>query len=110
MMAQTLYEEEVSTIIEDAMFCGKAGGVVSSVPVFHATPGSFILHTNYRKDGDGMRRSFLQVNPTMVSGVCASRYQPYPETLESMRNGALSSEWTLLTQDNVTLAEVSVNT
>ena len=27
MMSQTLYEEDVSTLVEDAMYCGMAGGV-----------------------------------------------------------------------------------
>jgi len=98
MMSVDLYEEHVSTLVEDAMACGKAGGVVTSVPIFHATPGAFIIHTNYRVDGDELKRSFLDVNPTMVSGVCSSRYQPSEETYESMRSGALSSQWTLFEQ------------
>merc|ERR1712179_689011 len=61
MMSVDLYEEHVSTLVEDAMACGKAGGVVTSVPIFHATPGAFIIHTNYRVDGDELKRSFLDV-------------------------------------------------
>lgn len=106
MMSQTLYEEDVSTLVEDAMMCGKAGGVVTSVPMFHATPGAFIIHTNYRSDRDSLRRSFEKVNPTYAGGVCGSRYYPFPETLESMRSGALSSQWTLLEQKNTTMKEV----
>lgn len=106
MMSQTLYEEDVSTLVEDAMMCGKAGGVVSSVPMFHATPGAFIIHTNSRSDRDSLRRSFEKVNPTFVSGACGGNYYPYPETLESMRSGALSSQWTFLEQKNTTMAEV----
>lgn len=106
MMSQTLYEEDVSTLVEDAMMCGKAGGVVSSVPVFHATPGAFITHTNNRNDRDSLRRSFERVNPTFVSGVCGGDYYPFPETLESMRTGARSSQWTLLEQNENVSAEV----
>jgi alkaline phosphatase len=106
MLSQNLYEEDVSTLVEDAMYCGKAGGVVTSVPMFHATPGAFIIHSNSRSDRDQLRRSFEKVNPTFVSGVCGGDYYPYPETLESMRSGALSSQWTLLEQKNVTMAEV----
>ena len=106
MMSVDLYEEEVSTLVEDAMKCGKAGGVVSSVPVFHATPGAFILHTNYRSDRNALRKGFLDVNPTYVNGVCGGGYYPVDSTLESMRHGALSSQWTLLEQQPGVMAEV----
>jgi alkaline phosphatase len=105
MMSQTLYEEDVSTLVEDAMYCGMAGGVVTSVPMLHATPGAFVTHTNSRSDRDSLRRSFMQVRPTMASGVCGGRYYPFEEDLESMMNGALSSEWTFLYQNNMTTAD-----
>ena len=107
MMSQTLYEEDVSTLVEDAMMCGKSGGVVTSVPVFHATPGAFIIHTNDRNNRDALRRSFERVNPTFVSGACGGDYYPYPETLESMRTGARASQWILLEQSEDVSAEVS---
>jgi alkaline phosphatase len=109
MMSQTLFEEDVSTLVEDAMMCGMAGGVVSSVPMFHATPGAFVIHTNYRSDRDSLRRSFERVNPTLTSGVCGSSYYPFPETLQSMRNGTLSSSWTFLEQSEDILAEEFYN-
>ena len=62
MMSVNLYEEDMSTIVEDAMKCGKAAGVVSSVPVLHATPGSFVVHSNDRKNGPQMQRSFEDVS------------------------------------------------
>ena len=62
MMSVNLYEEDMSTIVEDAMKCGKAAGVVSSVPVLHATPVSFVVHSNYRKNGPQMQRSFEDVS------------------------------------------------
>lgn len=96
MMSVDLYEEKVSTLVEDAQYCGKAGGVVTSVPMLHATPGAFVTHTNSRSDRDQLRRSFNAVNPTMASGVCGGRYYPYEETLQSMMNGTLSSQWTFL--------------
>jgi hypothetical protein len=106
MMSVNLYEEDVSTLVEDAMMCGMAGGVVTSVPMLHATPGAFVSHTNNRSDRDSLRRSFERVNPTMASGVCGGRYYPFPETLQSMRDGTLSSQWTLLEQRSDVLAEV----
>ena len=78
--------------------------------MLHATPGAFVTHTNNRSNRDSLRRSFQQVNPTMASGVCGGRYYPFPDTLDLMRDGALSSKWTLLEQDNMTLAEVSSTT
>lgn len=107
MISVDLYEEEVSTLVEDAMRCGKAGGVVTSVPVFHATPGAFILHTNNRNRRAALQRSFLQVNPTYANGVCGGNYHPTFETLESMRTGALKKKWTLLEQKNTIAAKVS---
>lgn len=107
MLSQTLYEENVSTLVEDAVMCGKAGGVVSTVPMFHATPAAFFIHSNSRGNREQLRRSFLQGNPTMVNGVCGGRYYPADETLQSMRNGTLSSKWTLLEQSEDVLAAVS---
>jgi len=89
------------------MKCGKAGGVVTTVPVFHVTPGAFILHINNRSNRDQLRTSWKDVDPTMISGVCGGRYYPYPEDLQSMRDGDLSLMWTLLEQNNQTLAKVS---
>jgi alkaline phosphatase len=107
MLSQTLYEEKVSTLVEDAIMCGKAGGVVSTVPMFHATPAAFILHTNNRSNRDQLRRSFLEGNPSMVSGACGGEYYPADDTLQSMKDGPLSSEWTFLEQSSDVLAEVS---
>jgi alkaline phosphatase len=67
MLSVDLYEESVSTIVEDAMFCSKSGGVVSSVPMFHATPGAFITHAVSRGATEVLRRTFLAVNPTIAS-------------------------------------------
>jgi alkaline phosphatase len=106
MLSVDLFEEVVSTLVEDAMMCNKAGGVVTSVPMLHATPGAFITHVNFRGDREALQKSFNVVNPTMASGVCGGRYYPDEYTLESMRSGALSRQWTLLTQNpNVTAAE-----
>ena len=109
MMSVDLYEEDVSTIIEDAMKCGKAGGVVSSVPLLHATPGAFIVHSNNRNNGTQMRRSLEFVNPTYVSGACAgSSYHPGESFLDKMRpGGSLSNQWTLIEQSPNVMAEVS---
>lgn len=108
MMSVNLYEEDVSTIVEDAMKCGKAAGVISSVPVLHATPGSFVTHSNYRKNGPQMQRSLEDVNPTYIAGTCASRYQPSEAHKDKMRDGgSLSSQWTLIEQSPDVSAAVS---
>ena len=108
MLSQNLYEQDVTTIVEDAMYCGKAAGVVTSVPILHGTPGAFIAHSNDRGNRDALRRSFQRVNPTLASGVCGNEYYPFPETLQQMRNGTLSSTWTLLEQSSTVQAEVSI--
>jgi alkaline phosphatase len=106
MMSQNLYERDVETILEEAIKCGKAAGVVSSVPMFHATPGAFIIHTNNRSNRDQLRTSWINSNPTLVLGMCGGEYYPFEETLQSMVDGSLSSQWTFLVQNNMTLAEV----
>lgn len=106
-LSQNLYEREVETILEEATKCGMAGGVVTSVPMFHATPGAFIIHSNNRSNRDQLQTSWKKTNPSLVMGVCASRYYPFPEDLQSMMNGTLADQWTLLVQNNDTLAKVS---
>ena len=56
-LSQDLYERDVETILEEAIKCGKAGGVVTSVPMFHATPGAFFIHSNSR----GNRKFFRSI-------------------------------------------------
>lgn len=104
-LSQNLYEREVETILEEAIKCGMAGGVVTSVPMFHATPAAFIIHTNSRSNRDQLRTSWKTVNPTLVIGVCGGKYYPYEEDLQSMMNGTLSKQWTFLHQNNDTMAE-----
>jgi len=107
MMSQDLYEEDVSTLVEDAMYCGKAGGVVSSVTMLHATPGAFVAHSNNRRDTDTLQKSFANINPTAAAGVCNSGY--YPKMfIESMESGPMSAEWTVLKQSKDVMAEVRV--
>jgi len=109
MMSVNLYEEDLSTIVEDAMKCGKAAGVISSVPVLHATPGSFVVHSNYRKNGPQMQRSLEDVNPTYIAGGCAGRYQPSEEHKDKMReDGTLGRSWTIIEQSPDVLAAVSI--
>ena len=48
-MSTDLYENDVPTLVEEAMKCGKAAGVMSSVPTLHATPGAFITHSATRR-------------------------------------------------------------
>jgi len=69
------------------------------VPVLHATPGSFVSHSNYRKNGPQMQRTFRTMNPTYAMGGCASRYQPSDDHKEAMMpGGSLSNQWTFLYQ------------
>lgn len=99
MMSVNLYEEDVSTIVEDAMMCGKAGGVITSVPVLHATPGAFVSHSNNRRNGAQLQASFMDVNPTLTAGACAGSTQPSEEMKKAMMDGgSLSSQWTFLYQ------------
>jgi alkaline phosphatase len=99
MLSVNLYEEDASTIVEDAMMCGKAGGVVTSVPVLHATPAAFVSHSNNRKNAAQLKASFKDVNPTLTMGACNGGTQPSEAHKESMLDGgALSSSWTFLYQ------------
>jgi alkaline phosphatase len=108
MMSLDLYEEKVSTLVEDAQFCGKAGGSMSSVTILHATPGAFIAHAASRRDTETLQKSFQEVNPTFASGACAGDDWPQ-SSYESMVSGAMSSEWTVLTQSPDVMAEVSLS-
>ena len=106
MLSVDLYEEKRSTIIEDAMMCGKAGGVVTSVPVLHATPAAFITHSNNRNNGPQMQRNMRSVNPSYVSGTCSSYTQPSAEFKTLIYNGTLKDQWTFLYQKPGVLKEV----
>lgn len=102
MVSVDLYEESVSTLVEDAMMCGKAGGVVTSVPILHATPGAFVAHSNTRTNNAQLQRSFQDVSPTLASGTCAGGPQPSEAMKNAMLgNGTLSSQWTFLRQGRV---------
>lgn len=107
MISVDLYEEDVSTILEDAMTCGKAGGVISSVPILHATPAAFVTHSNSRSNAFQLQESFKVVNPTYAAGTCATSTQPSEAHKKSMLpGGPLASSWTFLYQgkDNATAA------
>eukprot|EP00967_Tisochrysis_lutea_P144219 scaffold269003_cov30-Tisochrysis_lutea.AAC.3 len=72
-----IYETPVRTIVEEAIHCGMHAGVVSSVPMLHATPAAFISHSNHRYNGPQMQRTMMDtVDPTMAIGNCNSRYYP----------------------------------
>ena len=97
MLSLTLYEEKISTLVEDAMYCGKAGGVITSVPIFHATPAAFILHANHRSDREALRRGYLEVKPTAVSrmrGCCKPHHNPI-FTLYLFDRGNITGRWCL---------------
>merc|ERR1719230_1331284 len=91
MMSVDLYENPVSTLVEEAMQCGKAGGVMSSVPILHATPGAFITHAAYRKD-NAMNVETEKIQPTLMMGACASRYQPSDTHKASLGAGFFQSK------------------
>jgi len=72
-----IYEAPVTTIVEEAMHCGMHGGVVSSVPMLHATPAAFISHSNHRNNGPQLQRTMMEtVNPTLAIGNCNGRNYP----------------------------------
>lgn len=105
MMGVDLYERPVRNILEEALSCDKSGGIMSSVPILHATPGAFVTHTNYRKNKHHLQDGFKETQPTFAMGTCQSRYQPSEELKQSMINGSLASAWTFLHQDPEVLAE-----
>merc|ERR1719242_1426437 len=97
MMGVNLYEEKVSLIIEDAQICGKAGGIISSVPMLHATPAAFVTHTNYRKNGRQMQQTWMKTSAHWNAGHCASRYYPAEsDRMKMEKGGHLSKTWTAL--------------
>eukprot|EP00908_Phaeocystis_cordata_P006370 Transcript_16985.p1 GENE.Transcript_16985~~Transcript_16985.p1 ORF type:complete len:639 (-),score=228.90 Transcript_16985:220-2136(-) len=103
MMAVDLYENFVPTLVEEAMACGKAGGVMSSVPILHATPGAFITHAAYRKS-DVMNVQTNKIDPTLAMGGCASRYQPSDE-----HKDRLAAKGTFFSQQVGTSGETLLN-
>ena len=105
MMGVDLYENTVRNILEEAQSCDKSGGIMTSVPILHATPGAFVTHTNYRKNTHHLQDGFRETQPAWAMGTCASRYQPTEELKMSMVNGSLSSSHTFLYQDPAVLAE-----
>jgi alkaline phosphatase len=109
MISVDLYEDPVSTIVEDAMRCGKSGGVVTSVPLLHATPAAFVTHTNSRTNNVQLADSFKAVNPTYAAGTCSSSTSPGEKHKTSMlEGGSLSNQWTFLYQgkNNATAANL----
>jgi len=96
MQSVDMYERPVTTLVENALMCGKAAGVMSTVPILHATPGAFVTHSNYRKNGPQMARTFIDTNPTVAIGTCASRYYP-KEYIPGMKAGTYG-KWTVIEQ------------
>jgi alkaline phosphatase len=105
MMGVDLYENPVRTILEEALSCDKSGGVITSVPILHATPGAFITHTNNRRNTHHLQDGFREVQPTFAMGTCAGIYQPSEALKQSMITGGLKSSHSFLFQDAAVLAE-----
>jgi alkaline phosphatase len=71
-----LYEQPVESILETAKAEGKAVGVVSSVPISHATPAAPTAHVNNRDDYDDdfpendtiLQQMLLQIQPELILG------------------------------------------
>ena len=105
MMGVDLYENPVRTILEDALSCDKSGGIITSVPILHATPGAFVTHTNNRKNAHHLQDGFRETQPTFAMGTCAGIYQPTEALKQSMIDGALSKSHTFLHQDPTVTAE-----
>ena len=104
-MGVDLYERPVRNILEDAQSCGKSGGIVTSVPILHASPGAFVTHTNYRNNRHQLQDGFRETQPTWATGICAVGLEPSAEQKQSMINGSLSSTYTFLHQDPVVMAD-----
>ena len=103
MISVNLYEEEIPTILEDALKCGKAGGVVSSVPILHATPAAFVAHSNNRQNHYELRRSFRKTNPTLAMGTCADNLFPTDWDLRNMGDEPEGANWAFFeSKSNVT--------
>ncbi len=105
MMGVDLYENPVRNILEEALSCDKSGGIMTSVPILHATPGAFVTHTNYRKNKHHLQDGFRETQPTFAMGTCAGIYQPTEGLKQSMIDGSLSSSHTFLYQKPAVLAE-----
>jgi alkaline phosphatase/secreted PhoX family phosphatase len=104
-----IFEEAVITLAEVALNAGKSAGVVSSVPINHATPGAAIAHVSHRnkyheesvKDANGdpilpeddniFWDILNDVKPTVVlgGGHPAGPGSTYinPDNLAQLRNG-----------------------
>ena len=95
MISVDLYEKPTTTIAEAALECGKSAGVISSVPMLHATPAAFVSHSNNRNDDKQLSRSMLRVNPTLIMGACPGNSQPTPEQMDELRAGK-HGKWTVL--------------
>lgn len=105
MMGVDLYENPVRTILEEALSCDKSGGIITSVPILHATPGAFVTHTNNRRNVHHLQDGFRETQPTFAMGTCAGIYQPSEGLKKSMIDGGLSKSHTFLKQDPNVKAE-----
>ena len=94
MVGVDLYEQPVTTILEEALDCGKAAGVVTSVPILHATPAAFLTHGNNRNDRNQVRSNFYKTAPSFVSGICTSNFYPDPNEIDLL----CSNKWAFLRQ------------
>ncbi|WP_316432024.1 alkaline phosphatase [Leptolyngbya sp. NK1-12] len=71
-----LYEQPIETVLETAQAEGKAVGVVSTVPISHATPAAPAAHVNNRNDYDDdypendtiLQQMLLQTQPDLILG------------------------------------------
>jgi alkaline phosphatase len=71
-----LYEQPIETVLETAQAQGKAVGLVSSVPLSHATPAALAAHVNNRNDYDDdypetdtiLQQMLLQTQPDLILG------------------------------------------
>jgi alkaline phosphatase len=71
-----LYEQPIETVLETAQAEGKAVGLVSTVPISHATPAAPAAHVNNRNDYDDdypemdtiLQQMLLQTQPDLILG------------------------------------------
>ncbi len=99
-MGVDIYERRQTTILEQAALAGKSTGLVTSVPINHATPGAAASFVNRRSkydapnpDADNVLQQTLTIfKPTVLLG------GGHPLDLENQTNTGGVYNWTYVTK------------
>lgn len=88
---------------------GKATGVVSSVPLSHATPGAFISHNPNRNDYDGISKEAIWQGPCeVILGAGNPDYDDAGKKLTAPKYAYIGEDtWLKLTSGNLTGADAN---